>query len=91
MCGSLPRLTENLPAATEKGTFRADLLDRLSFEVITLPSTRAREGCWQCLLIISGGVWRPRSAGVAGQDYSEGTMAEMGAYVRPVMCANFAM
>ncbi len=35
---------ENLPAAAEKGRFRSDLLDRLSFEVITLPPLRAREG-----------------------------------------------
>jgi len=35
---------ESLPAQVEKGKFRADLLDRLSFEVITLPPLRAREG-----------------------------------------------
>ncbi|TCD01861.1 phage shock protein operon transcriptional activator [Erythrobacteraceae bacterium CFH 75059] len=35
---------EDLPARAERGTFRADLLDRLSFEVITLPPLRAREG-----------------------------------------------
>lgn len=35
---------ENLPAQVEKGLFRADLLDRLSFEVITLPPLRARQG-----------------------------------------------
>jgi psp operon transcriptional activator len=35
---------ENLPAQVDKGKFRADLLDRLSFEVITLPPLRAREG-----------------------------------------------
>src|SRR5438094_2121832 len=35
---------ENLPSLVEKGRFRADLLDRLSFEVITLPPLRAREG-----------------------------------------------
>jgi psp operon transcriptional activator len=35
---------ENLPAQVEKGKFRADLLDRLSFEVITLPPLRVREG-----------------------------------------------
>ena len=35
---------ENLPALAEAGRFRADLLDRLSFEVITLPPLRAREG-----------------------------------------------
>lgn len=35
---------ENLPLQVEKGTFRADLLDRLSFEVVTLPPLRARSG-----------------------------------------------
>lgn len=35
---------ENLPALAAKGRFRADLLDRLSFEVITLPPLRVREG-----------------------------------------------
>jgi psp operon transcriptional activator len=35
---------ENLPALVDHGKFRADLLDRLSFEVITLPPLRARQG-----------------------------------------------
>ena len=35
---------EHLPALCETGRFRPDLLDRLSFEVITLPPLRAREG-----------------------------------------------
>jgi psp operon transcriptional activator len=35
---------ENLPRQVEEGKFRADLLDRLSFEVITLPPLRARQG-----------------------------------------------
>ncbi|WP_109806920.1 phage shock protein operon transcriptional activator [Sphingosinithalassobacter portus] len=35
---------EHLPDRVEKGTFRADLLDRLSFEVVTLPPLRARGG-----------------------------------------------
>jgi len=35
---------ENLPQMAEQDRFRADLLDRLSFEVITLPPLRVREG-----------------------------------------------
>jgi psp operon transcriptional activator len=35
---------ESLPMQVDKGRFRADLLDRLSFEVITLPPLRARQG-----------------------------------------------
>ncbi len=35
---------EHLPKLVEEGRFRADLLDRLSFEVITLPPLRARDG-----------------------------------------------
>ena len=34
---------ENLLTQVDKGKFRADLLDRLSFEVITLPPLRARQ------------------------------------------------
>ena len=35
---------EDLPRRAQEGTFRPDLLDRLSFEVITLPPLRVREG-----------------------------------------------
>jgi psp operon transcriptional activator len=35
---------EDLPSLAREGRFRADLLDRLSFEVITLPPLRARGG-----------------------------------------------
>ena len=35
---------EHLPRLVEQGRFRADLLDRLSFEVVTLPPLRARSG-----------------------------------------------
>ncbi|MCI4644866.1 MAG: phage shock protein operon transcriptional activator [Hyphomonadaceae bacterium] len=34
----------DLPAAVEAGKFRADLLDRLAFDVITLPPLRVRAG-----------------------------------------------
>ncbi len=35
---------EDLPGLAEKGKFRADLLDRLAFDVITLPPLRERSG-----------------------------------------------
>ena len=35
---------EHLPRLVQRGRFRADLLDRLSFEVVTLPPLRVREG-----------------------------------------------
>jgi psp operon transcriptional activator len=35
---------EHLPKLVEEGRFRADLLDRLSFEVVTLPPLHARKG-----------------------------------------------
>ncbi len=35
---------EHLPSLVDKGRFRADLLDRLAFEVVTLPPLRARTG-----------------------------------------------
>lgn len=34
---------EDLPALVEKGKFRADLLDRLAFDVVTLPPLRERK------------------------------------------------
>ncbi|MFM6853697.1 MAG: phage shock protein operon transcriptional activator [Sphingopyxis sp.] len=43
-CRIVAATNENLPLLVEKGRFRADLLDRLSFEVITLPPLRVREG-----------------------------------------------
>jgi psp operon transcriptional activator len=35
---------EHLPSLVDAGRFRADLLDRLSFEVVTLPPLRHRDG-----------------------------------------------
>jgi psp operon transcriptional activator len=46
---------EDLPAMVDAGKFRADLLDRLSFEVITLPPLRHREGDVALLIAHFGG------------------------------------
>ncbi|MBX9728119.1 MAG: phage shock protein operon transcriptional activator [Sphingopyxis sp.] len=43
-CRIVAATNEHLPTLVDKGRFRADLLDRLAFEVITLPPLRAREG-----------------------------------------------
>ncbi len=55
---------EHLPALVEANKFRADLLDRLSFEVITLPPLRAREGDIEVLATYFG----QRMAAVLGWD-----------------------
>ena len=43
-CRIVAATNEHLPGLVDRGRFRADLLDRLSFEVITLPPLRVREG-----------------------------------------------
>ena len=55
---------EHLPALVDANRFRADLLDRLSFEVITLPPLRAREGDIEVLATYFG----QRMAAVLGWD-----------------------
>ncbi len=55
---------EHLPALVDDNRFRADLLDRLSFEVITLPPLRAREGDIEVLATYFG----QRMAAVVGWD-----------------------
>lgn len=41
-CRLIAATNEDLPTLAEKGEFRADLLDRLAFDVITLPPLRER-------------------------------------------------
>lgn len=74
---------ENLPAATEKGSFRADLLDRLSFEVITLPPLRAREGDVAVLADHFGRRMASEVGWKIWPGFSQTIMAEMDAYHWP--------
>ena len=59
---------EHLPDRVDRGTFRADLLDRLSFEVVTLPPLRARAGD---ILVLAEHFGR-RMASELGRDRWEG-------------------
>ena len=75
---------ENLPAQVDKGRFRADLLDRLSFEVITLPPLRARAGRHAA----ARRAFRPAHGGRArlaqlARLHARGRMAELEAYHWP--------
>ena len=75
---------ESLPAQVDKGKFRADLLDRLSFEVITLAAAaRARRATFRCSPSISGGAWRSSSTGRTGRASAPRAMAELEAYHWP--------
>ncbi|MHC9417584.1 phage shock protein operon transcriptional activator [Sphingomonas citri] len=59
---------EHLPDRVDAGTFRADLLDRLSFEVVTLPPLRARRSDIAVLADFFG----RRMAAELGRDEWEG-------------------
>lgn len=74
---------EHLPALVEENRFRADLLDRLSFEVITLPPLRAREGDIEVLAKYFG----QRMAAELGWDewsgFTSRIMAQLEGYAWP--------
>ena len=74
---------EHLPRLVDEGRFRADLLDRLSFEVVTLPPLRARGRHSRCSPSISGGAWRSSSTGPTGPASRRARMAELEAYPWP--------
>lgn len=57
---------EHLPDRVAKGSFRADLLDRLCFEVVTLPPLRARPGD---ILVLADFFARRMAAEIGWEDW----------------------
>jgi psp operon transcriptional activator len=74
---------EDLPLAAEEGRFRADLLDRLSFEVITLPPLRAREGDVRVLTDHFGRRMAAEIGWPQWPGFAKAAMAELEAYRWP--------
>ena len=74
---------EDLPSKAERGEFRADLLDRLSFEVITLPPLRAREGDIPVLSDYFGRRMAAELGWEAWPGYAEHVKAELEEYAWP--------
>jgi len=74
---------EDLPGLAEEGEFRADLLDRLAFDVITLPPLRERPGDIMTL----ADHFAVKMAGELGKDvfngFSENARKELSAYSWP--------
>jgi len=83
---------DDLPALAERGEFRADLLDRLSFEVITLPPLRVRDG--DIFLLwpnISGDEWPRSSIGMPGQALRRTLSRSLKTIPGRAMCVSCAM
>ena len=74
---------DSLPALVEKGKFRADLLDRLSFEVVTLPPLRARAGDVPLLVEHFGRRMAVELDWTNWPGFTPGAMAELEAYRWP--------
>ena len=74
---------EDLPGLAEDGKFRADLLDRLAFDVITLPPLRERPGDIMTL----ADHFAVKMAGELGKDvfngFSENARKELSVYAWP--------
>jgi psp operon transcriptional activator len=73
----------DLPALVREGTFRADLLDRLSFEVITLPPLREREGDVYELADYYGRRMGSELGWKAWPGFSDDAMGQLETYVWP--------
>ena len=74
---------EDLPRLAEEGRFRADLLDRLSFEVITLPPLRVREGDIPVLANYFGGRMATELSWESWPGFAEGTLRALEEYQWP--------
>jgi psp operon transcriptional activator len=74
---------EHLPRLAEEGRFRADLLDRLSFEVITLPPLRAREGDVAVLADFFGRRMASELGWERWPGFAEAAMAMLATYAWP--------
>lgn len=74
---------EHLPDAVAAGRFRADLLDRLSFEVITLPPLRGREGDVDVLVEHFGRRMASECGWASWPGFSARAMAELVAHRWP--------
>jgi len=74
---------ENLPSLVEAGRFRADLLDRLSFEVVTLPPLRHREGDVPVLVDHFGRRMAAELEWTSFPGFAPAAMAKLAAYEWP--------
>jgi psp operon transcriptional activator len=74
---------EHLPRLVQEGRFRADLLDRLSFEVVTLPPLRARRGDVSLLAEHFGRRMAVELDWPNWPGFSERAMAELEVYAWP--------
>jgi len=74
---------EHLPGLVEKGRFRADLLDRLAFEVVTLPPLRARDGDVAVLSDHFGRRMASEMGWAAWPGFSRDASAQLAAYDWP--------
>ncbi len=73
----------DLPAEAEAGRFREDLLDRLAFDVLTLPPLRARRGDIALLAAHFGRAMAADLAWEAFPGFSPAALAALGAYRWP--------
>ena len=74
---------EHLPRLVDEGRFRADLLDRLSFEVVTLPPLKARQGDIALLAEHFGRRMAVELDWANWPGFSDRALAEMEAYSWP--------